>query len=74
MSGGNAIREIAVVCVSWRDEEELIGAVGALAEARGRIPASGPRVTLTVVDNGGNLSAGAVRERWPDAAVFASSG
>lgn len=73
MSGGNAIREIAVVCVSWKDEEELVGAVAALAEARARVPASGPRVTLTIVDNGGGLTAAAVRERWPDAAVIVNA-
>jgi GT2 family glycosyltransferase len=67
------IREIAVVCVSWRDEEELRGAVAALAEARRRVPASGPRVSLTVVDNGGGLSPEAVRALWPDAILLVNA-
>ncbi len=64
------IREIAVILVSWRDEEELIGAVEALAEARRRVPASGVGVSLTVVDNGGGLSPEAIRALWPDASVL----
>jgi GT2 family glycosyltransferase len=64
------IGEIAVVCVSWRDEEELKGAVASLAEARRRVPASGVRVSLTIVDNGGGLSPDAVRSLWPDASIL----
>jgi GT2 family glycosyltransferase len=64
------IREIAVICVSWRDEEELIGAVRALADARRRVPAGGVRVSLTVVDNGGGLSPQPIRALWPDASVL----
>ena len=64
------IREIAVVCVSWRDEEELKGAVAAVAEARRRVPPSGVRVSLTVVDNAGGLSPDAVRSLWPEASIL----
>jgi N-acetylglucosaminyl-diphospho-decaprenol L-rhamnosyltransferase len=64
------IREIAVVFVSWRDEEELKAAVAALAAARRRVPASGARVSLTVVDNAGGLSADAIREAWPEASIL----
>ena len=64
------IREIAVVCVSWRDEQELKGAVKSLAEARRRVPPSGLRVTLTIVDNAGGLSADAIRAAWPDAKIL----
>jgi N-acetylglucosaminyl-diphospho-decaprenol L-rhamnosyltransferase len=64
------IRELAVLCVSWRDEAELAGAVAALAQARARIPAGGVRVSLTLVDNGGGLAAEPVRALWPDAAIL----
>jgi len=67
------IREIAAVCVSWRDEEELRAAVASLAEARRRVPQGGVRVTLTVVDNGGGLSAAAIRALWPDAALIVNA-
>jgi GT2 family glycosyltransferase len=67
------IREIAVVVVSWRDEEELSGAVESLAEARRRLPDPGLRVSLTVVDNGGGLPPSKVRELWPDAAVVTNA-
>ncbi len=64
------IREIAVIGVSWRDEEELSAAVASLAQARARLPPGGVRVTLTVVDNGGGLAAAGIRALWPDAAVL----
>jgi GT2 family glycosyltransferase len=66
-------REIAVILVSWRDEEELAGAVAALAEARSRIPASGVRVSLIVVDNGGGLPPARVRALWPGAVVLVNA-
>ena len=65
-----AIRDIAAIFVSWRDEEQLTGAVGALAEARTRIPEGGPRVSLVVVDNGGGLLPEKIRALWPDASVL----
>jgi len=55
------IREIAAIFVSWRDEEELTAAVAALAEARRRVPRSGVRVSLTIVDNGSDLSGEGIR-------------
>jgi GT2 family glycosyltransferase len=67
------IGEIVAIVVSWRDEEELTGAVAALADARRRVPASGPRVSLVVVDNGGGLSAARVRALWPDAEVLVNA-
>ena len=73
MSQETAIREIAAVVVSWRDEEELLGAVAALADARRRVPAAGVRVSLTVVDNGGGLPPAKVRALWPDAEVLVNA-
>ncbi|MET0620409.1 MAG: glycosyltransferase [Thermoanaerobaculia bacterium] len=83
------IREIAAIFVSWRDEEELAAAVAALAEARRRIPPSGVRVSLTIVDNGGGLTAErgsgltagragglsteAIRAVWPDADILVNA-
>jgi GT2 family glycosyltransferase len=67
------IREIAAVFVSWHDEEDLIGAVAALAEARLRLPGSGVRVSLTVVDNGGDVAPVKIREAWPDAEVLVNA-
>ena len=67
------IREIAVIVVSWRDEEELTGAVESLAQARRRVAESGVRVSLTVVDNGGGLPAAKVRAHWPDARVLTNA-
>ena len=67
------IREINVVYVAWRDEEELRAAVASLAAARQRVPAGGVRVRLSVVDNGGTLQAEAIRALWPDAAVLVNA-
>ena len=68
------IREIAAIFVSWRDEEELTAAVAALAEARRRVPRSGVRVSLTIVDNGSDLSAEGIRALWPDADILVNAG
>ncbi len=67
------IREIAVICVSWRDEEELRAAVASLAAARARVPAAGPRIRLSIVDNGGALAADAIRALWPDASIVVNA-
>ncbi|HKF41863.1 MAG TPA: glycosyltransferase family 2 protein [Thermoanaerobaculia bacterium] len=65
------VREITAILVSWKDEEDLIGAVSSLACARGRIAAGGPRASLVVVDNGGGLSDhGRIFSLWPDAAIL----
>ena len=66
------IRQIAAILVSWKDEEELLAAVTALAEARSRVPA-GVRVSLTVVDNGGGVPPELVRKHWPDAEVLVNA-
>ena len=65
------IREITAVLVSWRDGPETIAAVGSLADARARVGASGPAVSLVVVDNSGGALAGeSIVARWPDATVL----
>jgi hypothetical protein len=65
------VAEISVLLVSWRDAGETLAAVESLAEARGRIPASGPRVSLVVVDNdGGAIDRDALLARWPDATLL----
>jgi GT2 family glycosyltransferase len=67
------IGEIGVIIVSWKDEEELMGAVAALAEARRRCPGPAARVSLTVVDNGGGLLPEKLRALWPEVAVLANA-
>ncbi len=65
------IREITAILVSWRDGPETIAAVGSLADARARVGASGPAVSLVVVDNSGGALAGeSIVARWPDATVL----
>ena len=68
-----SVREITAILVSWKDGEELIAAVAALAAARGRIAPGGVSVSLVVVDNGGGLSEEAVRDAWPDATVLVNA-
>jgi GT2 family glycosyltransferase len=68
-----SVREITAILVSWRDAEDLIAAVAALAAARARIPRGGVAVSLVVVDNGGGLSERAVRDIWPDATVLVNA-
>jgi len=67
------IREIAVVYVSWRDEEELRAAVASLAAARDRLPPTGVRLRLSIVDNGGGLRGDAIRALWPDASIVVNA-
>ncbi len=64
------IREISLVMVSWRDEEDALEAIASYAEARARVPPGGVAVSLVVVDNGGALAERAVLERWPDATLL----
>ena len=65
-----SVREITAILVSWNDGEDLLAAVGSLAEARARIPPGGVAASLVVVDNGGGLSPESVRRTWPGAAVL----
>jgi len=68
------IREISLVLVSWRDEEDALEAIATYAAARGRVPAEGVAVSLVVVDNaGGRLPADAIAARWPDALVLVNA-
>lgn len=69
------IREITVVCVSWKDAGNLHEAVASLAQARARMAADSLRVSLVVVDNGAGESGGAVSRAdvealWPDASIL----
>jgi GT2 family glycosyltransferase len=66
------IREITVIFVSWKDEKELLAALEALAAARGRLPREAVKVSLSIVDNAGTLSADAVERVWPGAAFHAN--
>ncbi len=68
-----SVREITAILVSWKDGEDLIASVAALAAARGRIAPGGVSVSLVVVDNGGGFSEEAVRKAWPDAAVLVNA-
>ena len=65
------VREITAILVSWNDAEDLVAAVRSLAEARCRVPAGGPRVSLIVVDNGGGVrDPGEIRSLWPDGSIL----
>jgi GT2 family glycosyltransferase len=68
-----SVAEITAIFVSWKDGEDLIAALSALAAARGRMAPGGVSVSLVVVDNGGGLSEEAVRRAWPDAAVLVNA-
>jgi GT2 family glycosyltransferase len=70
---GMSVREITAILVSWKDGEDLLAAVTALAAARGRIAPGGVAVSLVVVDNGGSVSAEAIRKAWPDATVLVNA-
>jgi GT2 family glycosyltransferase len=66
-----SVAEISVLLVSWRDAGETLAAVQALAAARKRIRAEGPRVSLVVVDNdGGALDRAELLRRWPEAVLL----
>jgi GT2 family glycosyltransferase len=68
------IREISLVLVSWRDEDDTLEAIASYAAARARVPAGGVAVSLVVVDNGGGaLPEEAVAARWPGAAVLVNA-
>ncbi len=67
------IREITAILVSWKDGEDLIAAVAALAAARARIAPGAVSVSLVVVDNGGGLSERAIRDVCPDATVLVNA-
>jgi N-acetylglucosaminyl-diphospho-decaprenol L-rhamnosyltransferase len=65
------VREITAILVSWNDAGDLVAAVRSLAEARCRVPAGGPRVSLIVVDNGGGVrDPGEIRSLWPDGSIL----
>jgi GT2 family glycosyltransferase len=65
------VREITAILVSWNDAEEVLAAVRSLAEARRRMPAGGPRVSLLVVDNGGGIEDHAgILALWPGATIL----
>lgn len=64
------IREITVIVVSWNDAEDVRSCIASLAEARRRIPARGPRLSLVVVNNGGGVPDREVLSLWPDATVL----
>ena len=68
------IREISIVLVSWRDEEDALEAIASYAAARARVPSGGVEVSLVVVDNAaGALPASEVAARWPGAAVLVNA-
>jgi GT2 family glycosyltransferase len=67
----SGVREITAIIVSWNDEGDLLAAVRSLAEARCRMPAGGPRVSLTIVDNGGGVQDQAeILSLWPDGSIL----
>lgn len=68
-----SVREITAILVFWKDGEDLLAAVTALAAARGRIAPGAVAVSLVVVDNGGGASAEAIRKAWPDATVLVNA-
>ena len=68
-----SVREITAILVSWKDAGDLVAAVASLAAARTRVAQGGVAVSLVVVDNGGDLSEGAVRAAWPDATVLVNA-
>ena len=65
------VREITAILVSWRDAAETIAAVESLADARSRVGADGPAVSLVIVDNGGGaIDPNALAARWPGATLL----
>ena len=69
---GALIREITVICVSWKDRDDVLEAVGSLAKARSRVPGGSPRVSLVVVDNGGDLVSAELETLWPGMVLLAN--
>ena len=65
------VREITVILVSWKDEEDVLDAVASLALARQRVQPGGPRVSLLLVDNGGGLrDRSGILASWPGACLL----
>jgi GT2 family glycosyltransferase len=68
------VREITAILVSWNDAGDLLAAVRSLAEARCRMQAGGPRVSLIVVDNGAGVQDQAeILSLWPGASVLVNT-
>ena len=67
------VREITAILVSWNDAEDLRAAVRSLAEARCRMPAGGPRLSLLVVDNGGRMGDSGILSVWPGATILVNA-
>jgi N-acetylglucosaminyl-diphospho-decaprenol L-rhamnosyltransferase len=62
--------EITAILVSWDDAKDVEEAVRSLSEARARIPAGGPGVSLVVVGNGpASVNRDAILAAWPEASV-----
>ena len=62
--------EITAILVSWDDAKDVEEAVRSLAEARRRVPAGGPGVSLVVVGNGpSSVHREAILAAWPEASV-----
>jgi N-acetylglucosaminyl-diphospho-decaprenol L-rhamnosyltransferase len=69
--GKPAVAEITVILVSWNDADEARACVETLAAARNRIAPGGPRASLVVVANGGDLpGAERIGSSWPDARLI----
>jgi hypothetical protein len=66
-----SIQQITTIIVSWRDAGEVEGCVQALAAARSRAAAGGPRLSLVVVDNGRTaLDEERIQSVWPGAQLI----
>jgi N-acetylglucosaminyl-diphospho-decaprenol L-rhamnosyltransferase len=64
---------VTVVLVSWEPGPELVRCVSSLAAARKILGATGPPVSLVVVDNGGgSFPRASITEAWPDAVIVAN--
>ncbi len=73
-AGAGKIRSIAAVLVSWRDADDLEGAVRSLAESRARSSRPDLNIVLVAVGNGGeSLRPEAIRTLWPEAIVLVNS-
>jgi N-acetylglucosaminyl-diphospho-decaprenol L-rhamnosyltransferase len=71
---GPMISSITAILVSWKDEQDVLASVVALAAARARVAPGGVTVSLVVVDNGGGrLPADALREAWPGATLLVNT-
>ena len=71
--GGMAVREITAILVSWRDGEQVEGAVDALMHAREGLSPGLIQLSIVVVDNGGALAESSrLRAICPDAALLSN--